>query len=205
MTVILEANAEGGDPAAETVRTILLGSGQLMEVLRRCAELALPQWYLAAGCVTQTVWNHLTGRPLDADIRDYDLIYFDDSDLSWDAENDVIKKAAGRFHDLPIEVEVRNQARVHLWYEERFGKPCPAHTGTESAIDTFPATATSIGVRLEPDGSWRFYAPFGFADLMDLIVRPNLKLAPPEVIEKKARRWQECWPELQIKPTDQTS
>ncbi len=53
---------------------ILQGSRRFVEVLEHCAALGLPGWYLAAGCVTQTVWNHLTGRSVDGGIRDYDLL-----------------------------------------------------------------------------------------------------------------------------------
>jgi hypothetical protein len=162
--------------------------------------LDLPDWYLAAGCVTQTIWNSLTGRPLDGGIRDYDLIYFDGSDTGWDAENGIIVAAETLMADLPIVLEVRNQARVHLWYEQRFGVPCPPYRSAGAAIRSFPATATSIGVRLLPAGQWQFCAPFGFDDLLGLIVRPNRALAPRHVYEQKSRRWLQCWPELKVLP-----
>ena len=57
-------------------------------------------------------------------IRDYDVFYFD-ADTSWSAENEVIERAAHLFADLNVSIEVRNQARVHLWYEEKFGLPYP--------------------------------------------------------------------------------
>ena len=78
---------------------------------------------LAAGAVFQTVWNGLTGRDPAAGIQDYDVVYFDDGDLSWDAEDRVVRRAAEVFAGTGIDVEVRNQARVHLWYENRFGVP----------------------------------------------------------------------------------
>ncbi|MCO5996742.1 nucleotidyltransferase family protein [Actinoallomurus rhizosphaericola] len=183
---------------AETARSMLRESDLLVEVLARCAGLGLPGWYLAAGCVAQTVWNHRTGRPLDQGIRDHDLIYFDDADLGWAAENEAIRAARAAVRDLPVELEVRNQARVHLWYEARFGIPCPRYLSAEMAIGTFPSTASSVGVRLEPDGAWRLYAPFGLTDLLGLILRPNLVLAPAGVFARKARRWRERWPELRL-------
>ena len=36
----------------------------LTEVLARAATMDLPGWYLVAGCLYQTVWNTVTGRPL---------------------------------------------------------------------------------------------------------------------------------------------
>lgn len=47
---------------------------------------------------------------------------------------------------IPAEVEIRNEARVYLWYEQKSGKPCPAHRSTEDAIDSFAATTCCRGV-----------------------------------------------------------
>jgi uncharacterized protein len=106
--------------------------------------------------------------------------------LTWEAEDAVIQRAAGAFSDLDVSVEVRNEARVHLWYEEKFGVRCPPYPSTEPAIDSSAATACCIGVRLDGDGHLRLYAPRGCDDLMEMILRPNRALAPREVYEAKA-------------------
>lgn len=181
-------------------RAALLENATLTEVLARAATMDLPDWYLVAGCLYQTVWNVVTGQPAEAGILDYDLVYFDDSDLSWDAEDEVIQSGTTLFAGLPAPVQIRNQARVHLWYERKFGKPCPPHTSTEAAIDTFEATTASLGVRLEPDGRWRVYAPYGLSDVFDLVVRPNPVLATRDVYEAKTNRWKKQWPTLTVLP-----
>ena len=163
-------------------------------------QLDLPNWYLTAGAVFQTVWNCLTRRDPEQGIRDYDLFYFDRSDVSWEAEDAVIRRVGEHFGPLGEVVEVRNQARVHLWYEQKFGRPCPAHPNSESAIDAFAATACCFGVRLDADQRMRVYAPHGFADLFSLVLRPNPVLAPREVYEAKAARWSSEWPELRVLP-----
>jgi len=168
-----------------------------MEVLTRAEACDLPGWYLTAGCVFQTVWNVVTDRPPAEGIKDYDLFYFDDADLSWEAEDKVIR--AGTFDDLPAPVEIRNEARVHLWYEDHFGVPCPPYPSTEAAIDSFAATTCCLGIRLVGD-RWRIYAPHGLADVFNLVVRPNPVLAPQAVYETKAARWREQWPELTVLP-----
>lgn len=180
------------------LRGVLSRNEVLVDVLGLARDLALPQWYLTAGCVVQTVWNVLTGRDAACGIKDYDLFYFDGGDLSWAAEDRIIRTVAGACQDLPVEVEVRNEARVHLWYEAKFGVPCPPFATTEAAIDAFPAVCSCVGVRLEPDGSWHFYAPYGLDDLFGLVVRPNPVLAPREVYERKATRWKRQWPELTL-------
>jgi len=169
-------------------------------ILAKGSELALPGWYLAAGCVVQTVWNVLIGREPTAGIRDYDLLYFDGTDLSWEAEDAVVRRCAAVFADLGVDVEVRNQARVHLWYERRFGVACPPYRSTEAAIDTFPATTCCVGLRQDRTGRLRVYAPHGFGDLFGLVLRPNPALAPGTVYKAKARRWAAEWPELTVLP-----
>jgi uncharacterized protein len=190
-------------PVDEQIRAfqeVLSRNEVLTEVLSRAASLALRGWYLTAGCLFQTVWNAVTGRAPTEGIKDYDLFYFDDTDLSWEAEDAVIQAAKPVFAGIPAEVEIRNEARVHLWYEEKFGTPCPAHASTEDAIDSFAATTCCLGIRLEPGGRWRVYAPHGLSDVFNLVVRPNAVLAPRGVYEAKTGRWRRQWPELTVLP-----
>jgi uncharacterized protein len=184
----------------DALRAALARNEVLTDVLARATEFDLPGWYLTAGCLFQTVWNVVTGRPPADGIKDYDLFYFDDRDLGWAAEDEVIRAGARVFGDLPAVVEIRNEARVHLWYEDRFGVPCAPHPSTEAAIDSFAATTCCLGVRRSVTGDWRVYAPHGLADVFNLVVRPNPVLAPREVYESKTRRWRERWPELTVLP-----
>lgn len=179
---------------------VVLSNPMVGEVLSRAATLALPDWYLTAGCLFQTVWNVLDGQPPQRGIRDYDLFYFDDSDLSWEAEDRVIRQTDAVLTDLPVEVEVRNEARVHLWYENKFGVPGPRFSSSADAIDHFAATACCLGLRRAADGSHSVYAPYGFADLLGFVLRPNPLLAPRRVYESKAQRWVELWPRLAVLP-----
>lgn len=182
------------------LRSALSRNHTLVDVLERATRLDAPDWYLTAGCLFQTVWNVVTGRPPTEGIKDYDLFYFDADDLSWGAEDRVIRRGRNVFTGLPAEAEVRNEARVHVWYEEKFGVPCEPFTSTEDAVDSFAATACCLGVRLERDRSWRIYAPYGVSDVFDLVLRPNPVLAPRHVYETKARRWKQQWPELTVLP-----
>ena len=186
------------DQQLESLRMMLSRNDTLTEVLSRAATLELPGWYVTAGCLFQTVWNVVTGRPPTNGIKDYDLFYFDSGDLSWEAEDIVIKTGRDVFAGLPMEVEIRNEARVHLWYEDKFGVPCPPYDSTEAAIDSFAATTCCLGVRVETNGQWRVYAPHGLSDVFSLVVRPNPVLAPRAVYEAKAARWREQWPELTV-------
>jgi hypothetical protein len=70
----------------EHLTAILRAMPPLMQVLSVARGLCLPDWLVFSGAVYQPVLNHLTRRPLDYGIKDYDLGYFDASDLSYEVE-----------------------------------------------------------------------------------------------------------------------
>jgi hypothetical protein len=193
------------DPLEERFLGIVLADPLVAAVLGRAPALALDDCWVVAGVLFQTVWNSLTGRPPGTGIRDADLFYLD-PDTSWDAEDAVIRRGAALFADLPVPVEIRNEARVHLWYAERFGAPAPPpFRRCTDAIDAFAAVCCSVGVGVgvtADGGRPRLYAPYGLADVFDLVVRPHRGQAPRHVYETKAARWREHWPELTVLPWD---
>ncbi|PIK69804.1 hypothetical protein CS379_27985 [Methylobacterium frigidaeris] len=171
-----------------------------MRLLIAARGLALPQWRLVAGCLYQTVWNVLTGRPRGHGIRDYDLIYFDAADLSWEAEDAVLRRAVPALGPCAGPVEIRNQARVHLWFEARFGSPYPPLPSADAALSRYAAVVHAVGARLEPDDTLSIAAPFGLADLFGLVLRPNPAIANGPTYAAKAERVRALWPELTVVP-----
>jgi uncharacterized protein len=85
----------------------------LWECLHRLPALNLPVWCLGAGCVAQTIWNLAHGKPSNMDLPDYDLVYYD-HDLSEEHELSVTRAARELVADLDIELDVTNEARVHI-------------------------------------------------------------------------------------------
>lgn len=167
-------------------------------LLQRLPDLGLADWLLTAGCLARSVWNGLFNRPSDQGILDYDIFYFD-PDTSWEAEDAVIKKAADAFVDLPISVQIRNQARVPLWYERKFGVPFPPVNKASDGIDRFPCGTVAIGVRRFGE-AYHIHAPFGLGTLLSGVLIPNPILEIPDVYAAKASRWRDVWPELVVEP-----
>lgn len=183
---------------------IVRGVPTTMQVLETVRELDLPDWMVFSGAVYQPVWNHLTGRAPDYGIKDYDVAYHDDSDTSYEAEDVVIKRVAAAF-EPPLRdlVEVRNQARVHLWFEKKFGadEPYPPLEDSAAALKRFVATAFCVGVRLEADDRLRVWAPFGLEDLFALRLRPNpLRVKGAGGWERTTASAKARWPEISIEP-----
>jgi len=160
----------------DRLREIVRATPTTWRVLQTVRDLDLPDWMIFSGAVYQPVWNALTGRDPTYGIKDYDVAYHDDSDLSYEAEDVVIRRVAAAF-EPPLRdlVEVRNQARVHLWFEKKFGadEPYPPLEDTAAALKRFVATAFCVGVRLEADDSLSVWAPFGLEDLFAMRLRPN--------------------------------
>ncbi|MDO8838738.1 MAG: nucleotidyltransferase family protein [Parvibaculum sp.] len=173
-------------------------------ILDRLPELDLPDTWLVSGSLFQAVWNGLTGRAPDYGIKDYDIFYFD-PDTSWEAEDRAIARARKLYAPLGIEVELRNQARVHLWYPGKFGMPYPPLSCATDGIDRFLAPACMVGVQATGDGV-RTYAPFGFGDIATMTIRPNpVANFNADRLAEKASRWKENWPELTIVECNQAA
>lgn len=171
----------------------------LMHVLTTVRALDLPDWRLVSGAVYQAVWNARTGRPVGYGVKDYDLAYFDASDLSYEAEDIVIKRVVAAF-DEPFrsQVEVRNQARVHLWFQDRFGEPYEALGSTDEALGRFVAPTFAVGVRLEADDSLTIAAPFGLDDVFAMTIRPNPNRPRAKGWAKAVDSARARWPELTV-------
>ncbi len=189
----------GDDPElARRLGEIVRAAPALMQVLRTMRTLGLPDWLVMSGAVYQRVLNHLTGRPPDYGIRDYDLGYFDASDISYAAEDVVIRRVAAAFDEpLKSTVEVRNQARVHLWFEAHFGEAYTPLSSTAEALERFVSPMFAVGVRLEADDRLHIAAPFGLADLFALRLRPNLR-RPSNGFDRIAAGVATRWPEISV-------
>lgn len=161
-------------------------------ILDRWDALALPDGWLVAGCLFQTVWNVKTGRAPTADIHDYDLFYFNPDDVSEDGERRMQAHVDEVLGDLGVRMEATNQARVHLWYEDYFGHPYAPSVSSRHGIDRFLVPCTCVGVR--PGGE--VYAPNGLASLYAGELRMNPLAPHRDLFERKAASYRSRWPWL---------
>ena len=173
----------------------VLANPYLALILERFEEVALPDCWLVAGAIAQTVWNRLHSREPAAGLKDIDIVYFDPDDLSESGKHSAEACVRTLFPQIPLPLDVQNEARIHLWYEETFGTPITPYTSSADAIATFPTTATSVGVR-RLGGRFEVVAPFGLDDLLNGIVRPNKRQITREIYEAKVKRWRTEWPRL---------
>ncbi len=172
-------------------RAEVLANAHNRAILARWDALALPDCWLVAGCLFQTVWNLQAGRAPEAGIKDYDLFYFDASDLSEAAEQAVQARINALLGDLGITVDAANQARVHLWYESHFGQPYTRLDSASAGIDRFLIPATCIGISPEA-----VYAPNGLQMMYEGVMGMNPLTPYPELFEAKLASYRARWPWL---------
>ena len=164
-------------------------------LIERLRALRLNECFLAAGCLFQASWNLRSGQPADWGVNDYDVFYFDNRDLSWEAEDAVIARVQQQVADLGVQVEVKNQARVHLWYRQRFGADYPQLHSARDGIDRYLVACTCVGIDVA-DG--RLYAPNGLEELGQGLLRMNPMLPQPAMFLRKAANYQARWPWLTV-------
>ena len=173
----------------------------LMRVIKVLKNLNLRfEYYIGAGCITNTVWNDISGYPLEYGISDIDIVYYAPEDITSENEKKLKDNLLNLLGDFQFKLDVKNQARVHLWYENKFGFSIKPYNSLEEAIDSWPTTATALGLRQEQDGTYKIYAPYDLDDLFSMVVRPNKLMITREIYENKAKKWLEKWPKLMIVP-----
>ncbi len=204
MVAHLRYAGQGATTQRAALEEILRADPVVMGALEQARALALPGWRIVAGALYNTVWNALTGRPRGHGIKDIDLFYFDASDLGYEAEDRVIRRAAAHFGDTSPPVEVRNQARVHLWYEHRFGHPIAPLRSTDRSIGEFAALTHCVGVRLGAGGRLDICAPYGLDPIFAFRLAPNRRNRNAGTYAEKAARAKALWPELTVEPREDT-
>jgi hypothetical protein len=189
-------------PAAQldALRDIVSADPLLMIALGNLRSMALPDSWLVSGAIYNTVWNVLTGRPPLTGVRDIDVFYWDGADLSYAAEDAVIKRGDVAFAGLPLPVQIRNQARVHLWYQNHFGQPYPPLRSSREAVDRFASITHAVAARLEADDRIDVYAPYGLNDLFSFRIAPNRMMDNSRTHMEKGARARSVWPEVTVVP-----
>jgi len=183
---------------ADQLERLIRDCGWLMEALEAACEVDPPNWVIGGGSLRNLVFDWLHGRATGLP-RDVDLAYFDDTDLSESQEEAIRAQLHVRMPDIPF--DVKNQARVHLWYEPHFGQAIPPYQSIGHAISTWPETATAVVCRLEDRGQIRIIAPFGLDDLFGGVLRRNPAQVTVEEYHRRLARWSDRlagWPLVRV-------
>ena len=113
----------------ELVLSILKKNQSLMKVLDYIDTLQIPDYYIAAGSIYQTIWNGLDHRDLNYGIKDIDVIYDNSNDLSVETDLKLYEKITEFVtkEQIPYTIDVSNEARMHIRKKELVGREIPPY------------------------------------------------------------------------------
>lgn len=178
--------------------SIIKQNKDLMLILDYIETLNLPNFYIAAGAVFQTIWNYYDNKPLNHNIKDIDIIYYDSNNLSKEDEKKLEYNINQYFKNMNYEFDVHNEARMHLWKKENENKNIDQYKNSEDAIDQWIATVHAIGIT-KKNNNIEVYAPYGLSDIFSRTIRPiKHKANSEEVYNKKATAWKNRFDNLNI-------
>jgi uncharacterized protein len=169
-----------------------------MEALVAARHVGAPDWLIGAGAVRNAVWDRLHGFAEPTPLADIDVAFFDPADLSSEREGQVERSLREELPGAPW--EARNQAGVHLWFPKKFGYHVEPLASIANAIETWPETATAVGLRLHDDDELLIVAPLGLDDLLGMVHRRNPARVSIEEYERrlKTKRIAQRWPRVRI-------
>lgn len=178
--------------------SIIKQNKDLMLILDYIESLNLPNFYIAAGAVFQTIWNYYDNKPLDYNIKDIDIIYYDSNNLSKEDEKKLEYNISQYFKDMNYEFDVHNEARMHLWKKENENRNIDQYKNSEDAIDQWIATVHAIGIT-KKNNNIEIYAPYGLSDILSRTIRPiKHKANSKELYNKKVTGWKSRFDNLNI-------
>ncbi len=168
----------------------------MMGALRAAQSCQLPDWFIGAGFVRDTVWNIQSGLPVDYQFKDLDLGYFDGVSQSEQADEELSQRLSERFD---VNWEIVNQAYAHTYNEG-----VAPYTSAVDGLSHWVETATCVAATLDQDGKVLILAPWGLDDLFSMKLRISPCHAGNAYYEKlfrervAAKKWLERWPLLKF-------
>lgn len=183
----------------ETI-SILKQNKPLIDVLNYIEKLKLPNFYIAAGSIFQTIWNYYDNNDLNYNIKDIDVIYYNNKDLSVDKDIEYYKLIIDYCNKkgYKYEIDVSNEARMHLWKKEKYNIDIEPYESSEDAINKWIATVHAIGIT-KNNGKIKIYAPYGLNDIYTRTIRPiKHPYNTEEIYKKKAQNWNKRFNNLTI-------
>ncbi|QUM80425.1 nucleotidyltransferase family protein [Moritella sp. 5] len=169
---------------------------ELMETAEACRDVGLPNFYIAGGAITQLIWNSLGEKELLDKVKDFDIVYFDESNA---VSEELFELSITKRIRHSVEVDLKNQATMHERYLQRFGCSIAAYVSVEQGIESW-LPAFAIGFTLDSYGDLAIYAPYGLEDAFDMLVKPNKRAMTEACYNKMTTGYKARWPKVKVYP-----
>jgi uncharacterized protein len=181
------------------LKSALASSAWFLSLLDDVRVVGPPQWWVGAGVIRDVVWEQRFGNGADRPVtKDVDVAFFDATNLSVERDREVEALLRARRPDVAW--DATNQAAVHLWYHDEFGKIVPPFGSVPEAVATWPEYATCVAVRVVGEGGIEICAPYGLDDLLEGVWRRNPTRVTVEEYQRRLARKQPAvrWPGVRI-------
>ena len=179
---------------------IIKKNKDIISILDFLESVNLPNFYLVAGTIFQTIWNFLDNNPLYCNIHDIDIFYYDKDNLDKEYEDKLEEKIKQFLVDnnINLEIDIHNEARVNLWKKYNENPNVDYYENTEDAIRRLISTIQAIGLT-KINNKIKVYAPYGLSDVFSKTIRP-VKLPTNSKItyNKKIESWSKRFDDLNI-------
>ena len=179
---------------------IISENNELMDILDYVSQLNLPNFYIAAGSIFQTVWNYYDKKALNYNIKDIDIIYFDNNDLRVEKDLEIYNKVISysKSRGYNYDIDVSNEARMHIWKKINEGINIEPYSCSEDAISRWIATVHAIGIT-KINGNIKIYAPYGLSDILTKTIRPiKHKHNSKKLYDEKVASWTSRFDNLNV-------
>ena len=153
-------------------------NGKIVKILKilekySIENLNFKNYFLAAGCLNQKIFNYYHNYDLDYGIEDYNIVYYDE-DISYESEDKIIKDLTKRLNKFHLSIDIKNEKRVPIWYNKKYGTRRKEYLSVEDAIKRWGTIVTCIGVRFE-NNKFKVFASYDLNALFELIIK-SLKI-----------------------------
>jgi uncharacterized protein len=184
--------------AAAALERLVRGEPWLLGVLAAARACGAPDCWVGGGVLRDLVWDQLDGEFDPARVKDVDVAFYDPGDLTPEADQAV--EVALRRLAPQVPWDAKNQASVHLWYEQRFGFAVEPLRSAADGVATWPETATAVAVRLDDNDQLQITAACGLQDLLQGVCRRNPRRVRVEWYRHRVQAKQVAtrWPNVQI-------
>lgn len=169
---------------------------ELIETAKVCREVGLPNFYIAGGAITQIIWNSIESESFLAQVKDFDVVYFDSSNHA--TENEFKDRISSRLTHF-VDVDVKNQATIHERYAKKFGCSIQAYERVEQGIESW-LSAFAIGFTLDSLGNIQLFTPYGLDDAFNMLIKPNKKAMTESNYNKMTDGYKARWQKIQVLP-----
>lgn len=131
---------------------------------------------ICGGTLFKAILNNRENLDKVYGISDIDIIYFDQN-TSYEAEDRIIKSVLSNINsDIQNIFDIKNQARVHIWKSEKYGKEVKPYRSAEEPLHLASTHLQMAALKIVCQSTLiEIYSPFWYYDIMHYYIRYNDK------------------------------